>query len=480
MLRIFLATALFVVSVTAFSQEKWDLQRCVDYAMDNNLNILQSKLNIDRAEINYNQSKYSLLPNLNAGASYGFNFGQRIDPFTNQFAQGRVSSGNLFLSSSVDLFNAFSKMNALRSNEANLAASKFDLENIKNDISLQLCLFYLQILLNKENVDIAEQQVAITQEQVERTKQLVDAGSAPQGDLFDTQSQLAQEELNLTNAQNNTNLAILNLTQLLQLDFEESQGFDIVEPDLTDEGVELMNSTSQDIYVKAKSLMPDVKAADARRKAAEFSVSSARGQLYPTLTLSGSLGSGYSGNNREQIGNGTTDFVEIGEAVNTQNNEVYPVYIPQTTFSSSDYRTKKLGDQLTDNFNQNVQIGLTIPIFNGNAAKASLNRAKVNQVDADINYSQITNQLRFDIEQAYADAKAAMNSYISAQKAVRALEESFKYAEVRFEQNVINAVEYNNIKTQYTQAQSEMVRAKYTFVFRTKILDFYLGKPIQL
>jgi len=480
MLRNFLALTVSILSITAFSQEKWDLERCVNYAMDNNLNILQSKLNIERADINYKQSRYSLLPNLNAGASYGFNFGQRIDPFTNEFAQGQVSSGNLFLSSSVDLFNALSRVKQVRSNEASLQASRFDLENIKNDISLQLCLFYLQILLNKENVEIAQQQVTITEKQVERTRQLVDAGSAPQGDLYDTEAQLAQEELNLTNAQNQVQLSTLNLTQLLQLDYEKSQGFDVVNPDLSDEGVELLNNTSQDIYVRAKQLMPEVKAAEARRRAAEYSLSSARGQLYPTISLSGSLGSGYSGNNREQIGDGTTSLVEIGQAVNPGNAEVYPVFVPQLSFGESDFRTKRLGDQLEDNFNQNLQLGLTIPIFNGNTAKANLNRAKVNQLDADISYSQITNQLRFDIEQAYADAKAAMNSYISAEKAVKALEESFKYAEVRYEQNVINAVEYNNIKTQYTQAQSEKVRAKYTFVFRTKILDFYLGKPIEL
>jgi len=480
MLRTFLATTLSILSLTAYNQEKWDLERCVNYAMDNNLTILQNKLNIERSEINYNQSRYNLLPNLNAGASYGFNFGQRIDPFTNEFAQGQVSSGNLFLSSSVDLFNALSKVKAVRSNEASLEASKYDLENIKNDISLQLCLFYLQILLNKENVEIARQQVTITENQVERTRQLVEAGSAPQGDLFDTEAQLAQEELNLTNAQNEVRLATLNLTQLLQLEYEESQEFDVVNPDLSDEGVELMTNTSQDIFVRAKELMPEIKAAEARRRAAEYSVSSARGQLYPTISLSGSLGSGYSGNNREQVGDGSTSFVEIGEAVNSAAGEVYPVFVPQVSLGESDFRTKKLGDQLEDNFNQNLQLGLTIPIFNGNSAKANLNRAKINQIDADITYSQITNQLRFDIEQAYADAKAAMNSFISAEKAVKALEESFKYAEVRFEQNVINAVEYNNIKTQYTQAQSEKVRAKYTFVFRTKILDFYLGKPIEL
>lgn len=478
MFRLVLVFLVATISTQVNAQDPWDLERCVDYAMQNNLTILQSRLNIDRSDVDLKQNKFSLIPSLNAGGTYGFNFGQRIDPFTNEFARGQVSSGNLFLSSSVDLFNAFSKMNAIRASEQNYKASEFDLQNVKNDISLQLCLFYLQILLSKENVVIAEQQVEITQAQVDRMEKLVNAGSEPQGNLYDSEAQLAQEELNLTNAENSVNLAILNLTQLLQLDYEQSQGFDIVTPNLTDEGVELLNNSSQDIYIRAKELMPEVQAAEARRSAAEYNLSSAKGQLYPTLFMSGSLGSGYSGNNTEPVGDGTTGFVPIGQVQGT--GETVVTLQEQTFFQEDDFQTKKLGDQLEDNFNQNLQIGINIPIFNGNSAKSNVNRAKINQLDADITYSQITNQLRFEIEQAYADAKAAMNSYISADKAVKALEESFKYAEVRYEQSVINTVEFNNIKTQYTNAQSNQVRAKYDFVFRTKILDFYLGNSITL
>jgi outer membrane protein len=152
----------------------------------------------------------------------------------------------------------------------------------------------------------------------------------------------------------------------------------------------------------------------------------------------------------------------------------------QTFFSDGDFTTKGFGDQLEDNFNQNLQLTLSLPIFNGWSAKANVERAKINRVDADLSYKQITNQLRFDVEQAYADAKAAMNTYIASEQTVRALEESFKYAEVRYEQEVINAVDFNTTKTQYTNAQVNMLRSKYDFVFRTKILDFYLGNPITL
>lgn len=471
--RILLLFIPLAIAGQSVAQEAWNLQQCIDYAMESNLTILQSKLNIERAEIDYDQSRFSLLPNLNAQASYGYNFGQRIDPFTNQFATQQVGTGNAFLSSSVDLFNAFSKMNNIRRTEQSMKASQYDYENVKNDISLQLCLFYLDILLNKENVTIAEEQVKISEAQVNRVKQLVDAGQEPRGNLYDAESQLAQEEFNLTRAQNQVVLSRLNLVQLLQLSPEKAENFEVVSPDLSDEGIELIDNSARDIYVRAKQTMPDIKAAEARRLASEYNLASARGNLYPTLSLSGSIGSGYSENNTVQAGDPTVETFPIGRVEGTSNLVVTDQLIYER-------RTKNFTSQMEDNFNQNVQLSLSIPIFNGNSVRSAMNRAKINQLDADISYSQISNQLRFEIEQAYADAKAAMNSYISAEKAVRALEESFKYAEVRFEQSVINAVEYNNIKTQYTNAQSDMIRAKYDFVFRTKILDFYLGNPITL
>ncbi|MCH2215437.1 MAG: TolC family protein [Flavobacteriales bacterium] len=480
-MRTFLSILLTVFSVISLNaQEQWDLQRCINYAFDNNVSVMQTALGVNRSEVGLKQGKLGLLPNLNTGATYGFNFGQRIDPFTNQFASERVATSNLFLSSSLDVFNGFSKRNDVKSRAYNLEASKYDLESIKNDISLQVCLSYLQILQNKESLSVAKNQVKLTQQQVDRMKKLVDVGQMPRGNLFDLESQLAQERLNEVTAENAVNLAILSLTQLLQLEPNEAQNFDIVKPNLTDEGVELLSNSAEDIYLKAKSMMPQVQAAEARQTSAEYALSSSQGQLYPSLQLSGSIGSGYSELNEVQIGEGENiGQVPIGEVL-TQGNPLVVSLQPQTVFSDSDFETKGFGDQLEDNFNQNLTLTLSIPIFNGWSAKANVERAKINQVDADLSYRQITNQLRFDIEQAYADAKAAMNTYLASEQAVKALEESFKYAEVRYEQEVINAVDFNTTKTQYTNAQVDKLRAKYDFVFRTKILDFYLGNPITL
>jgi outer membrane protein len=225
--------------------------------------------------------------------------------------------------------------------------------------------------------------------------------------------------------------------------------------------------------------MPQVQAAEARQSAAEYALSSTQGQLYPSLQLSGSLGSGFSELNQVITDEGEFTTFPIGTVV--VGGDVLPVNsFPQPDPTTQTFETKSFSDQLQDNFNQNLQLTLSVPIFNGWSAKANVERAKINQLDANLSYRQITNQLRFDIEQAYADAKAAMNTFLASEQAVRALEESFKYAEVRYEQEVINAVDFNLTKTQYTNAQVDMLRSKYDFVFRTKILDFYLGNPITL
>lgn len=461
------------------AQEKWDLQRCIDYAIENNLSVQQARLNIERAEIGLTQNKYSLLPNLNAQATHGYNFGQRIDPFTNQFASQRVQSNNFFMASSLDLFNGFSKVNTIKRSEAERQASVYDLKRIQNDISLQLCLAYLQILSSMENAAIAREQMQLTQSRVARTQTLVEAGELSQSHLFDIQAQQAREEVNLVNAENAIELATLNLTQIMQLSPEEAGSFEIAIPDLSVENMELLEKSAIDIYIRAKQTMPEIQAAEQRKNISEYDFKVARGSLYPQLSLSGSIGTGYSGANRVLVGSGTSiGKIPIGEVVGS-GLTVLSIQ-EQTIYSDKDYKTKSFADQLSDNFNQNIQLNLVIPLFNGISARSNLNRAKINRLDAGIQYAQVSNQLRFEIEQAYADAKAAINTYTASQKAVLALKESFDNAQLRFDQGIINAVDFNEIKTQYTNAQSDMSNAKFDFVFRTKILDFYLGKPITL
>lgn len=476
----YLFTAAMVAgALTLRAQEAWNLERCISYALEQNLTVQQSRLNVDQAEIGLEQNRLGMLPNLNAGASHGYNWGQRIDPFTNQFASQRVQTNNLFIATNLDLFNGFSKVNAMRQSREELQASQYDLNRIRNDISLQICLAYLQVLLARENIRTGTNQVAITQEQIDRIQSMVNAGAMPIGSLYDIQAQLAQEELTLVTAQNAETLALLNLTQLLQLPREQAANFDILAPDLSAQGAAMIDLSAYDVYIKARSSMPQVLAAEARRRSALYGLEAARGRLMPSLTMSAAIGSGYSGANRERIGNGTNlGFIPIGQVVGTGAQVV--TLSEQIAFGEGDFRTKRFGDQLEDNFNQNLTLNLSIPIFNGNQARAAMRNSRIRLMNADVQYEQVTNQLRFEIEQAYTDARAALNTYVANQKAVTALEEAFKYATVRYEQKVINAVDFNTTKTQYNNAQIGLIRAKYDFIFRTKILDFYMGNPITL
>lgn len=479
-MKYILVAFLVVLSVAqADAQEKWDLQRCVDYAIEHNIAVRQTQLNIERAETNLSQDKYGLLPDLNAGATYGYNWGQRIDPFTNQFATDRVRTNNLFMSSSFDLFDGLSKWNTVRAGRADLQAGLMDYEKAKNDISLQVSLLYLQTLVNKESVGVSQNQLDISEQQLDRMRILVEGGQRARGELYDIESQRAQEQLNLVNAQNAVDLSILNLTQLMQLPWEEAKDFDVVIPEISDQAIEMMSKGAEEIYAEASQNMPQIRAAEARKKVAEYSENASRGRLYPSLSVSASIGTGYSGINRELVGDGTNlGPMPIGQVVST--GETVVSLQNQVIYGSDDYRTKSFQAQLQDNLNQNLQFTLSIPIFNGMAARSNLKRAQINRLDADLNFKQVTDQLRFDIEQAYADAKASMNSYIAAQKAVEALEVSFSYAQARYEQNVITAVDFNNTKTQYTNAKISLLNAKYEFVFKLKVLDFYLGKPLTL
>ncbi len=476
-------TAAFLTFLTfslgTFAQENWDLKRCIDYAVDNNLTVKQSRLRMQSAEVGYEQNRLGLLPNLNAGASHGYNFGQRIDPFTNQFATQRVQTNNIFLSTGLDIFNGFTKVNTLRQSREDLDAAEYELERIKNDISLQICLAYLQVLLAKENIKVSVNQVAITTDQVNRMESMVNAGAMPKGSLYDIQAQLAQEELTLVTNQNSETITLLNLTQLLQLSREDAAAFNVVIPNLSNEGSAMMSMAAYDIYITAKQNMPQVQGAEATRRSAEYGLKAAQGLYTPSLTFSAAVGSGYSGANTELIGNGTNrGFVPIGQLAS--NGAVVVTLTEQIQFDDNDFRTKSFGDQLVDNFNQNLTFNLNVPIFNGSQARSNVLRSKIALLDADLNYNIVTNTLRFEVEQAYTDAKAAMNTYVANQKAVSALEEAFKYSTVRYEQKVINAVDFNLTKTQYTNAQIGLIRAKYDFIFRTKILDFYMGNPITL
>lgn len=438
--------ALLSISVQAQSETKqWTLEECINHALENNIQIQQSELNLLITNQNLAQSKYGMLPNINGFASHTYNFGQTIDPFTNQFATSQVRSNSLSLSSSVTLFNGFQTLNTVKKNQADLQASRFDMEKMQNDISLNIANFYLQILFSHELVKNAERQLQVTSGQITRIQKLVDAGSLPEGNLREIQAQYASEELQKINAENQLNITTLNLAQILRL--EDASNFDVVMPNLESfQGVsELI--TPGALYLTALETMPEVKSAEYSYYSAEKSKDIARGAYSPNLSATGSIGSGFSENNKE--------------------------------FADGELRVKPFNDQLDDNFNKSVGFRINIPIFNGMSARSNVQRAKLSLEIAELNLEDTKLQLRQKIESAHNDAIAALKRYKAAEKSVDALNLSFNYTKQRFDVGMLNSFEFNNEKNRLNNAESELLQAKYEYIFKTKVLDFYQGKAIS-
>ena len=443
----------FVLSATAiFGQKTWSLEDCLRYAQDNNMTIKKAYLNTEISKQNYFQSKMALLPNLNGNVSDNTNFGRNIDPVTNQINIDRVRNNNFSLSSSVTLFNGFQNINSIRKSNFDYLSSKYDAEKIANDISVNIVTAYLQLLYNSDLVEVNEQKVSISELQIERISKMVEVGSLPKGDLLNTESQKAQEELQLINAQNQRDIAKLNLMQLLDLPVSES--FAIAQLDV--EVDENYNSLANDaIYSLAVESLPEVKSAETKLKSSERSLAISQGIRSPRLSMSASVGTAYSDASKRLA---PYDSLAL---------PLTPVY--------EDYPFQ---DQFDDNVNQSISLSLSIPIFNNWQANASVSKAKIGVLQAEYGLQEAKNNLRKTIEQAQNDALSAQKKYIASKKSVEYQQESFQYTQDKYDLQLLNSYDYNNAKNTLFRAETDLLQSKYDYLFKTKMLDFYMGKPL--
>lgn len=467
-----LAAFAAIKPVKAQSPNVWTLQQCIDYAIKNNIQVKQSELSAQSDKYTLQQSEAEVLPSLNGIAAHNYNFGRTIDPFTNQFATDKVLSQNFSLSSSVNLFNGLKTYNTIKQNQYNYLASKYEVDRMKNDVSLNVATGYLQILFNEELMEVAKGQVDISNKQVEQTEKLVDAGTLAKGNLYDIQAQLASDELSFINAQNQLDLSYLVLAQLLNLDSVDN--FKIVKPEIIFPDSPVLTSTSGQIYSTAVATLPQIKSAEFKLRSSERALSVAKGEISPRLSLNGSYGTGYSGLSKDIVGAPVfTGYQPNGFITSSGDPVLIPTY-------STDLRVISYSDQYKDNLNKNIGLQLAIPIFNGFQTKNLISQAKIQKQNADYNLELEKNQLRKTIQQAYADANAALKKYYATLKAHDAIQESFKYAEQKFNLGVVNSLDYVTATGKLLKAQSDLLQAKYDYVFKTKVLDFYQGKPITL
>lgn len=465
---------------TPAARQALTLEECVQIALQNNPQIKQAGLQVSANQNNLIQSKWQRWPSLGFNASQGFSFGRNIDPFTNQFVQQNISFNNYSLNSSVTLFNGFQLQNNIKQNDLTLQASEKDLAATRNDIILNVALAYLQVISNQELIEAARQQGVATQLQLDRTQRLVDAGSLAESQLFDLRAQLANDELTLVNAQNSVESAKLSLKQLMNV--QGSESIDVITLNAPDPTLRAYEATVNEIFETAVRNLPQLQAADLRVQSAAQAIEIAKAQGLPSLTFSGGISTAFSSAAPKQrfVADGTgfttkqvisqTRFVQAGEFT-------FPVTEVVTVPNGADQTFNYL-DQLNFNRNSSLNLSLRVPIFTNFQTKYRVANARIQQQNLEAQSEIVTQQIRQNVEQAYIDMSNSGKRYSATANQVRALEEAFRVAESRFGAGAINAAEYNIAKANLDRARFNLIQTKYDYVFRTKVLDFYMNKPI--
>jgi outer membrane protein len=421
----------------------WGLQRAIDYALEHNIEVRLNQLAVQRNAHVLRQSKAALLPTANLSATQAWQYGTSVNPLTFEVQRQTVRSNNLSGNSQLVLFQGFQLHNTIRRNALDLQASEADVQKARNDLSLNVASAFLQAVLAQELVRANQFYVTRDQSQIARTNLLLQAGNIPESTLLDSQSQLATDELNVVNAQNQATMARLNLLQLLNLDPAANPDFQLEVPDLPDPDEEyaLVLNTNE-LFQGAATRQPEIKAADLRVRSASRSVQLARGAYYPRLLLAGSIFSGFS----------SAPTVSI---------------LPQNYW-----------DQLNQNLGQQVQFALSIPLLNGLQVRTNVQHTLLNAQQVQLQAEQARLTLRQSIEQAYADARAAQLQYAASKRQVTALTTTQRNAEIRFNNGLLSGTEFNVTQNNLNFAISSQLQAKYTYLFRRKVLAFYDGKSL--
>ena len=425
-----------------FSQQKvWSLEECIKYAIDNNIQIKQQVLQTEVQKNSLDLAKYKLLPSLNGQASHDYSFGRALDQNTYQFYNQTLQSDYFYLGGTVPVFNGLQNYNSIQRNKYAVLAGKQDLQNISDNVALSVALAYLQILLNKELVAANENQLNITLQQIEKTKKLVDAGSVAKGNLLQIEAQAAQEEVSLITVKNQLEASYLTITQFLEL--KTPGGFEISAPEITVDPNSIVSGNIDDIYQIAEKNRPEIKSSEMMLKASEYDLKIAQGGRSPRFGLNYSINTRY-------------------------------------TYISNKAGIEPFNTQLKNNKNSGIGLTMSIPILNGWQVNKNISNSKISVESSHYTLEGTRKQLYKNIQQAYTDAAASLKKYNSSLKAVSSTEESFRYTEQKFNVGMLTSVDYNASKTQLLKAQSDMAQAKYEFIFKTKVLDFYKGIPLNL
>ena len=420
------------------AQTSWTLRQCCDYAVEHNITVKQYENQRQRQEIQLSTARNQRLPDLNGSAGQNLSFGRGLTA-ENTYTNTNTSSTSFSLGTSVPLFTGFQIPNNIRLNELNLEAATQDLEKAKNDIRMQVAQAYVQILYCTEISDVARRQISIDSAQVARLQAMFNAGKASEAQLAQQKATMAQSQLTATQADNNLQLAILALTQLLELPSPE--GFAIEHPALNNVDGQASLPSPDAIYAEALNIKPEVQAQQLRLRSAESSIKLAQSGLYPTLSFSAGLGSNY--------------------------------------YKTSGFQTNGFGEQLRDNFSQYLGFNLSVPIFNRFTVRNNIRSAHKERDNQQLALDNTKKTLYKEIQQAYYNTVAASQKLTSSEEARHSSEAAFQLTQAKYEQGQTTITEFNEAKNNYLKAESDLTQARYEYLFQQALIQFYRGRELE-
>ena len=431
------ALALGIAAGAQAQERVWTLAQCIDYALENSLSIKRSELNVEQKEISLNTAENSRLPGVSSSAGQNFSFGRGLTA-DNTYANTNTTSTSFGVGADVPVFSGFRIKHNIELSKLDLAAATADLDKAKDDIRVAVAQAYVQILYNMEILDVARNQVEIDSLQVVRLAEMVANGKASRAQVSAQEATLAQSRLSVTRAENNLSLAVLDLTQLLELPSPE--GFHVVRPSV--EGIEysmLMNPEA--IYAEAVRTKPSIKAEELRLEQALTNIDLARSSFLPSISLSGGLNTNY--------------------------------------YTSSGFAHAGFLDQVKNNFSQYVGMNLSIPIFTRFSNRNQVKNARLSFDAQEIALDNTKKSLYKEIQQAYYNAVASQAKYRSSETAAVSAEDAFELAQAMYENGKSSITEFNEAKARYLSAASDLVQSRYEYLYQSKILDFYRGLDLN-
>lgn len=466
--------ACFLMSSGSIAQETWSLEKCVRYALEENINIQRAALGVQTNELNLKGNRMSRLPNVSASGSAGYQFGRTIDPVSNEFNSLSIGANSFGLNAGVTVYNGNRIRNSIKQSQYDVLAAREDLAQTKNDISLLIAQSYLNVLFAEEQLAAAIKRRVLSESQLEQVDKLIQAGARPKNDRLEILATIARNEQAIIGQENAVTTGLLNLKNLLQLD----PGTDIKleKP----QNVIIDSSENPDVlvldalYKTSLSNQPFVKADENRYKSAELGKSIAKSGRLPRLTAFGGLSTNYS--TRARRLDGTTTEVLIPQEV-TFMGITQVIEFPQTIFGLED---NPYFNQLNENFGQNIGLSLSVPIYSNHQNLINIERAELNMVSAQYTAEINKQNLKNDIQTAIANARTAKRTLQAAEITQQASSAAFENSEKQFQLGTINTFEYATSRNNLDQAEIDLIIAKYDYLFKLKVLDFYQGKTLGL